>query len=94
MKIKYKKTYFAIAFFLIPCFCLQLILSNRLTKEGTQLENFEKEIIELEEKNNYIKNSLASMSGLINLKQIANTRGFIENPIIVNLTTKAPVALK
>ena len=92
--IKNKKLFYFLPFCLIFILCLlQIYLANGLATRGKQLRDNEGEVNLLEEENKRIKSEIASFGGLAKLTIIAEEKGFVKNPPIINVTTKIPVAL-
>ena len=93
MKIKSKQFYIIVSLIIILLMSVQLILSNRLTVEGKKYEALQVEIDRIERESIYLKNEVASLVGLNNLIQVAEKKGFVVNPQVVDFTGKVPVAL-
>lgn len=93
MKENSKKVYFILSLLVIVLVLFQLFLSNRLTVEGKRLEKIQAEIATLEEENNYLRSKIASLGGLSKLTLVAEEKGFVKNPPVINLTGKVPIAV-
>lgn len=89
------KNYLFIFLFLVLLFLGlgQMYLSNRLAGWGKRLEEIEKQKAQLDEENKRLKISVLSYGNLSSLEEIAVKKGFIEDPQVLNLSPKVPVAL-
>ena len=72
---------------------LQIYLANGLATRGKELEVYQKEISLIEEENKKLKSETASLGGLARLSSLAQEKGFIKNPKVINLSRRLPVAL-
>jgi len=72
---------------------LQIYLANTLATKGRQLTEQEKKIAEIEKDNQELRTEIASLGKISELPSVAQEKGFLENPKVVNLTGKIPVAL-
>jgi predicted nuclease with TOPRIM domain len=70
-----------------------MYLSNRLAGWGERLNQIEQEKAMLKEENKKLKTKLLTSSNMNSLERMAEEKGFIENPEVLNLTPKVPVAL-
>lgn len=84
MKFKKSLFYFILPFFIL--FFLQLFFSNRLTAEGKELEKVKQEAEKIEIENRYLKNQISSFGSLTKLNLLAEKKGFIKNPPLINLS--------
>jgi cell division protein FtsL len=73
---------------------VQIIVSSSLVAEGKKLQAIKTEISALEEENNVLKTKIANLSTLTKLSLVAEEKGFIKNPPVLNLSSKVPVAVK
>ncbi len=92
---KPKKNYiFLILILVLLCLGLsQMYLCNRLAGWGEKLGKIEKQSATLEEENKKLKTKLISQRNLGSLEALAKKKGFVDNPEVLNLTPKVPVAL-
>lgn len=91
--MKKKIIYFAGFLFIGFLTLVQLFLSNRLTAEGRKLELLQNKISQTKEENNHLKTEIASGVGLSKLSLVASKKGFIKNPLVINMTNRASIAV-
>ncbi|MFC1711461.1 hypothetical protein ACFLZ1_02640 [Patescibacteria group bacterium] len=94
MKKRSDKLFIVLSFLIVFLVFCQIVLSNSLASEGQTLEKIKKEISLFEEENDQLKSKTASMSCLSKLSLIAEEKGYIKNPPVINLSNKIPVAVR
>lgn len=72
---------------------LQVLFSSRIATKGKITQEVEAEIIRLEKENQDLKSAIARQGGLNELALQAEKKGFVQNPSVINYSSKIPVAL-
>ncbi|EKD65142.1 MAG: hypothetical protein ACD_50C00178G0007 [uncultured bacterium] len=92
-----KKKVFIIAFILFTIISLsvgQVVVSNRLSTEGIDLQKIEEEIHFYKAQNSTLSEKLFTASSLSNIASRAALLGFVENKSQLVVKTSLPIALK
>ncbi len=91
-----KKPLFLIIFLLFVITSLsviQVVLSNRLSTTGIELENLQTEIEKYKKENSLIEEKVLEASALISIESRAKASGFIESKSQIHLSNSLPLAL-
>jgi cell division protein FtsL len=91
-----KKPILIITFFIISIISLwitQVVISNRLSTTGIELEKIQSEIAKYKKENTLMKEKVLEASSLLNVSQKAKALGFVESKSQVYLSDPLPLAL-
>ena len=91
-----KKPLLIITFFIISIISLwttQVVISNRLSTTGIELQKIQSEIAKYKKENTLIKEKVLETSSLLGVSQKAKALGFVESKSQVYLSNPLPLAL-
>lgn len=91
-----KKPFLIITFFIISMISLwvvQVVISNRLSTTGIELEKIQSEVAKYKKENTLLEEKVLEASSLINVSQKAKSLGFVESKSQIYLTSPLPLAL-
>jgi cell division protein FtsL len=91
-----KKPVFIITFFIISIVSLwvtQVVISNRLSTTGIELEKIQSEIAKYKKENTLMEEKVLAASSLLNISKKAKALGFVESKSSVYLSNPLPLAL-
>ena len=91
-----KKPILIIAFFIISIISLwitQVVISNRLSTTGIELEKIQSEIAKYKKENTLLEEKVLEASSLMNISKKAESLGFVESKSQIYLTNPLPLAL-
>ena len=91
-----KKPVLIIIFFIISIISLwttQVLISNRLSTTGIELQKIQSEIARYKKENTLIKEKVLEASSLLKVSQKAKTLGFVESKSQIYLSDPLPLAL-
>lgn len=91
-----KKPVFIITFFVISIVSLwvtQVVISNRLSTTGIELEKIQSEIAKYKKENTLLEEKVLAASSLLNISKKAKALGFVESKSQVYLNNPLPLAL-
>ena len=91
-----KKPVLVITFFIISIISLwvtQVVISNRLSTTGIELEKIQSEVAKYKKENTRLEEKILEASSLMNVSKKAKALGFVESKSQIYLTNPLPLAL-
>ncbi len=91
-----KKPVLIITFFIISIISLwitQVVISNRLSTTGIELEKIQSEIAKYKKENTLLEEKILQASSLMNISKKAKSLGFVESRSQIYLTNPLPLSL-
>lgn len=92
-----KKPLLLIIFFIITIISLsivQVVVSNKLSTTGIELENLQSQINKYKKENTILEEKVLEASSLINVSKKAKDLGFVEAKSQIYLSSPLPLAIK